>query len=93
MLDVRMLKDMPRGTRFATGEMLDNEDGLFMANTGKMLRWIAIRGHGPLDWAIYCHFATWTVDEIASHGDKVSGQVNARRAVPCDDAALAEYRR
>lgn len=92
MLDFKMLIDMPGGTKFATGIAMDNADGLFMVNTDKKLRWVAVRGHAQGDWTIYCHFAEQSIDEIACNGDKVFKEQNIRRCVPCDDEALAHYR-
>jgi len=92
-LDVQMLQAMPPGTRFATGVATDCSEGLFMANTGKELRWVAMRGQGTHDWAIYCHFDAATIDEIARTGDKVQMEQHIRFCVPCDDAALKCYRR
>lgn len=71
MLDVKMLIDMPAGIMFATGVAMDEPDGLFLANTGKKLRWVAIRSNSQGDWAIYCHLASWSIDEVARNGDKV----------------------
>ena len=71
MLTVDQLKAMPAGTVFATGVVLDVPDGLFMANTGKELRWIACRGKGYHDWTIYCHFSEHSIKWIERHGDKV----------------------
>ena len=92
MLDEQMLSTMPPETIFATGTAKDEPDGLFMARTGRLLRWLAVRGHGPSDWAIYCHFAENAVDWIRRHGDKVGDPEHIRSLVPCDDEALAPYR-
>lgn len=92
MLDLKMLIDMPGGTKFATGEAMDNPKGLCMANTGRKLRWVAVKGHAHGDWAIYCQFTNWSIDEIASNGDKIANTINIKRCVPCDDEALVHYR-
>ncbi len=92
MLTVDMLKAMPLGTIFAEGKAKDVEGELFMANTGKELHWIAKRGHGPLDWAVYCHFSESDSEWIARHGAKVHHNEHIRFCVPCDDEALKEYR-
>jgi len=91
MLDKQMLEAMPPDCIFATGTTMDNENGLFMANTGKQLRWIAIRG-GYYDWAIYCHFSNRDINWIARQGDKVTMENNIRKLVPCDDEAFKLYR-
>ena len=92
MLTIAMLKTMPPHTIFATGELMDKPNGLFMANTGRMLRWVAVRGEIP-DWTIYCHFAfDKSTSWIAQNGDKVIFKGHIRRCVPCDDEALERYR-
>lgn len=91
MLTLKMLKDMPPKTIFATGTMFDVEGGLFMANTGKELRWVAERG-GIHDWTIYCHFADRDIEWIRRHGDKVCDDRHIRKLVECDDCAFKMYR-
>ncbi len=93
MLDVQMLKAMPQGCMFAVGSAMDNEEGLFMANTGEMLTWVAIRGGGLQDWAVYCHLQGTEINYIKTNGDKVSGKRNIKLCVPCDDEAYKTYRR
>lgn len=91
MLTREMLKQMPAHTVFATGILLDNEDGLFMTGSNKELRWCAIRG-GIDDWAIYTHFADRNVEWICKYGDKIYDERNIKRCVPCDAEAFARYR-
>ena len=91
MLTKEILEKMPANHIFANGEMLDTEEQLFMANTGKMLRWVAVRG-GIADWAIYCHFANKSVEWISRQGDKVCMERHIKLCVPCDDEAFALYR-
>ena len=91
MLTLQMLKDMEPGTIFATGVAQDDENGLFLANTGKLLRWVACRG-GIWDWAIYAHFADNTDEWIQNHGDKVHDNRNIKKCIECDDEAFAMYR-
>lgn len=93
MLTLEKLKTIAPGTIFATGEAMDNEDGVFLASTDKRIKWIAIKGHGHDDWCIYAHFATHDDQYIKTQGDKVNDPVNIRKCVPCDDEALARYRR
>ena len=93
-LDLKMLIDMPGGTIFATGILMDAQGQLHMASTGKQLRWVAVRGHDLGDWSVYCHFAAdHNVAEVASIGDKVMDEDHIRRCVPCDDESIAHYRR
>ena len=91
MLTVSMLKAMPPCTIFATGELLDVPGGLFMAGTGSMLRWVAVRG-STADWAVYCHHSNKSTGYIARCGDKVHDEQHVKRCVPCDDAVLGRYR-
>lgn len=92
MLTLEKLKKIKPGSIFATGCAMDMENGVFMANTGKLLRWVAVKGHGYDDWSIYAHFAAHSKEFIKSQGDKVVLEVHIRRCVPCDDEALALYR-
>jgi hypothetical protein len=85
------LEQMPAGTIFATGLALDNEDGLFISNTGKELRWVAVVG-GNIDWSIYCYYAERSMDWIKAHGDKVHTERNIRKCIICDDEMFARYR-
>lgn len=91
MLTLQKLKDMESDTVFATKLSLDNEDGLFMANTGKELRWVAVRGR-VYDWCIYCHFSEYDTEWIKRRGDKVHDKRNIKNLVICDDEALKMYR-
>jgi hypothetical protein len=91
MLDIQMLKAMPPQTVFASGMALDTPEGLYMAGTGKLLLWVAVRG-GIHDWAIYCHSVPTDIEETMNAGDKVTFKGNICRLVPCDDEAFAMYR-
>ena len=50
-LTLQKLKDMTPGI-FAQGETIDSSEGANMANTGKKIKWVAVRGiiH---DWDFY----------------------------------------
>jgi len=91
MLTLQKLKDMPPKTIFATGEILDNPHGINMTNSGKRLRWVAVRG-GMWDWAIYCHWAEHSAEWVSRQGDKVMSEHNIKHLVDCDDEAFAMYR-
>ena len=86
-----MLKEMPPNTIFATGVSMDLPEQLFIANTGRELRWIAIRG-GVDDWAIYTHFSDRDINWIKRFGDKVMSPEYIRMLVPCDNEAFKRYR-
>lgn len=89
-LTLQMLKDMEPGI-FATGTVSDNPTGINMTNSGKLLRWVAVRGQIH-DWKIYCHWADKSEDWIRRQGDKVHNDENIKKLVPCDDEAFKMYR-
>jgi len=94
MLTLQQLKDMPPKTVFASGEVENSPDGIYMtdSNVGSKLRWAARRG-GIHDWAIYIHWAYHSLEYILNQGDKVTGVENIKKLVPCEQEALEMYRR
>ena len=90
MLTLQELKDMEPGI-FATGTTTDDPAGINMTNSGAELRWVATRG-GIHDWAIYIHHAYNDEVWIKANGDKVTGEANIKKLVPCDDEAFGMYR-
>jgi hypothetical protein len=82
---------LPPGKQFAYGLMVDKPDGLFMTGSGRTLKWVAVKGYAK-DWCIYTHYADNTWEFVQSNGDKVSGEKNIKRCVPCDDEVFAGYR-
>jgi len=91
MLTLQKLKDMAPNTIFAQGEMIDSLEGINITNSGKMLKWIAIRGDIH-DWTIYCHFAEKDYAWIKRFGDKIFTERNIRKLVECNDEAFNMYR-
>jgi len=91
MLILKQLKEMKPSTIFLKGEIIDSPDGINMENSGNQLKWVACRG-GIHDWAIYCDSCDKTWEEIKSYGNKVTGEENIKRLVPCDDEAFKMYR-
>jgi len=92
MLDLEMLKIIPAGTVFGEGIVIDNPDGINMTNSGKDLRWVAKKGFGYDDWAIYIHWADNDILFVAEQGDKVNWEDNIRKLVPCTDEVYEKYR-
>lgn len=90
-LTLTQLKDMDPHTMFATGIANDVPDELYIAGTGTHLRWVAVRG-GIHDWAIYAQSIDWPEELVRAMGDKVLGEENIRRLVPCTDKAFKMYR-
>lgn len=91
MLTLQNLKDLAPDSIFATGICFDNADGVNMANSGKKLRWVAVRG-GIWDWAIYVHWEENSPEWVRCNGDKISSEKNIRALVPCDQEAFEMYR-
>ncbi len=92
-LTLQMLKDMKRGI-FAQGEVVDGPEGANMARTGKMMKWVAVRGiiH---DWAIYLdnpYSPQPDFESVASMGDKTTNEETIKKLVECDDEAFQMYR-
>lgn len=88
------LKLTEAGKLFACGELPNSEEGLFMTNVhpGRMLRWVAKKGFGYNDWAIYCQWDDKSFVYIGEHGDKVTTKSNILKCVQCDEAMLNTYR-
>ena len=86
-LTVQKLKEMKAGEIFATGT------GTYPELHEKEIRWVAVRGEGMHDWAIYYHFSSKTIEEISHHGDKCFTESVKKRLVPCDKEAYKLYRR
>ena len=80
------LKDMEAGQIFRFGE----------ANIEELhhdpIRWVAVRGKGFWDWAIYYHLEGHGIEWIAAYGNKVHTDRIIRGLVECDDEAFALYR-
>jgi len=91
MLTLQKLKGMMPDTIFATGLAVDSPEGLNMTNSGKELRWVAVRGR-ICDWAIYTHFAEHALEWIKAHGDKVFSENHIRKFVPCNNESFQMYR-
>lgn len=77
---------------FAMGTTTDDPKGVNMSNSGRLLRWVAVRGNGWADWAIYVLFADNDWDYIRTNGDKIYNKDNVEKLIDCDDAALDRYR-
>jgi hypothetical protein len=91
MLTLEALKDMPPHEHFATGVAIDNSSNINITNSGRLLRWVAVRG-GMHDWAIYIGWFDRSEDELGRNGDKLHSKENIRKLVPCTDEAFNMYR-
>jgi len=92
MLTLNMLKAMPPYTIFATGLIADNREGLNMTNSGKELRWVAVRREMH-DWSVYCNWSSRSSEWVKEYGDKVLDESSIKKLVPCDDEAYKMYAR
>ena len=76
------------------GLLPNSPNGLFMTDRdqGRLLCWVAKKGYGD-DWAIYCQWTDKSIDHILNNGDKVTGEMNIKTCLPCDDEVYNKYRR
>ena len=91
MLTYEKFKEIAPGITFLKGILPDDPTGLHMTGSGKMLKWVAVKGWIN-DWCIYTYWADNDFSFIESNGDKVLDEENIRRTVPCDDSTLGRYR-
>ena len=79
------------GKVFAQGEIMDSPEGLHMARTGKLLKWVAVKGYAN-DWCIYAHFADRGFGFVERSGDKATMKEHIQKLVPCDEDVFERYR-
>jgi len=90
MMTIERLSEFKQGQIFRQGRLPDNPKGLNMANTGKMLKFVAVKQHGDC-WTVFTHYNTMSTDNILKHGDTVIREDNIRRCVPCTDEVFKNY--
>lgn len=94
MLTRQQLIDLEPGI-FAKGETTDDIKGVNVSGSGKVIKWVAVRGTID-DWALYVE-SPWNpaidYDFVRRLGDKIASEVLVRKLVPCDDGAWGRYRR
>lgn len=88
-LTMEQLEKFNPGQIFATG--LSTNKSLCWPFR-KEVRWVAVRGHGIPDWAIYFHDSSREEDYIKQSGNKLHDEKLIRRFVPCEDDAFEMYR-
>lgn len=71
MLTREKLDKLEPGTIFASGLDFDGENGIFLWNTGELLRWVAVR-RGVDDWAVYADKASKSAENVKEFGCKLS---------------------
>lgn len=97
MLTVEKLKAMQPKEIFAKGETTDDEKGINIWTTWTKIHWVAVRGDGFHDWAVYIRGSwnwLWIGDyskSIAATWDKCP-KSQIRKILEVDDEAFALYR-
>ena len=86
-LNIEDLKKMTPGKIFAEGLIKDARI------YNQEIRWLAKRGEGYHDWAVYYHTPEKSRTFIEQQGDKMFTEEVIRNLVPCTDEAWAMYRR
>lgn len=76
---------------FATGYSIDSPEGANMSNSGRVLRWLAVKGYGK-DFAVYIGLATQPDFYIKNNGDKVHDIHNLKKLLSCSDEVWKKYR-
>lgn len=94
-LDIELLFVIPKREVFATGIVVEprlysdtNAEGEYVFTP---LRWVAVKGANN-DWALYYHRATYDVDYVKRHGQKIITKEVIVELVPCTDEVYARYR-
>ena len=91
ILTKNILKKFKNGEVFCQGMLPDSEEGLHMANTGRLLVWVAVKGSVE-DWTIYCHFIESGYNFARTNGDKVYDKRNILKCIQADEETLNSYR-
>ena len=79
---------------FVQGLTIDSPKGINIANTGKVIKWVAVRGN-IYDWAIYTDnpfIPQVSFFGVRDWGDKLHNREAVKKLVPCDEEALKMYR-
>jgi len=85
-LTVQKLKDMP------DAELIGKGIGTFPEIHEKEIKWVAVRGQGYYDWAIYYGLPNDSEEHIRFYGDKMFTESVIKRLVPCTEEAYKLYR-
>ena len=95
-LTLQMLKDMPPHEMFMWGNLIDSPSHINLANTGRQVRWVAVRG-SIHDWTIYAqnpHYGNmeWDYEQVKRNGDKITNSKYIKMLIDCDDEAFEMFR-
>lgn len=92
-LTAKMLDELKPGI-FVEGFTIDDPDHIYLAGTGNLIKWVAVRGT-IADWAIYTENpfdAFITFAQVRDWGHKLHNREYIKKLVDCDDEALERYR-
>lgn len=92
IITIELLDVLPEGSIFAIGITTDNKDGFNMSDSGREIGWIAKKGDGGNDWAVYTHFTNHDLFFIQTQGDKVHPREYIENVLQFDDAVWERYR-
>ena len=90
-MNINEFEKIEAGTMFAQGVASDSPSGLHMSGSGKMLRWVAVKGYNN-DFSVYTHYDSKDFDFIMQQGDKVHGMDNIKNVLAVDEEVLKRYR-
>lgn len=90
-LDKKAFDKVQAGGDIASGFANDCPEQLHLARTGKMLVWVAVKGHAD-DWCVYAHFHSNGIDFARSNGDKVISKSNIDNILEVTDEVWTKYR-
>jgi len=91
-LTMKQLNEMMQG-EICRGEMIDNPDGFHINGTGKLLKWVAMRG-SINDWCIYTESCWEDMDyeTVITNGNKISPEM-AKKVIDGSEEVWQRYRR
>jgi len=74
------------------GKLFASETGIYPDLASRQIRWVAARGKGMHDWAMYYGRISQSIEHIARYGDKIFDKDLIQKMVPCTKKAYALYR-
>lgn len=108
MLTLETLKSFPPGEIFQTGTFIDSKEpgegnvALCLPISNKKVRWVAVKGRLDklCDWCIYAEnphyqgtdYEFIAFEDIKRRGDKIMGEANIKKLIPCSDEVFERYR-
>lgn len=90
-LSEKTLKMYSPGQIFASGQIVDSNEGITIFGSGKQLRWVAVKGMID-DWSIYVHFSQYNDEFVKNYGMKVIQEENIKKLIECDEYSFKAYR-